>query len=559
MNRISRKQAQNLRLFACGFAAILVILAASALSANATSYNANKKEEEAVEIIAPDKVSHDAINVIENARTGEDDDYDVREDAEFESSLSLKNAVLLKGGALKLTNAKLDKTGDAPDVNADYYGTNAALLTINDAKLLLSGGKITSDGAYANALFAYGNSKITTQKTTILTNGANAGGIMVAAGGQISAEDIEVATSGEKSPAIRTGFGGGSIKVTGGQYKTTGANSPVIYSVGEVSAKNARLEAITAEGIIIDGDASVDLNYVTLTDNNSATNTGARFSRNIVLQKSDDEISQKGTTKFTATGSTITTSKGWAIYATNTSAKIELTGNSFVNDESNNNGFLRIEASSPNNSANATISMTSGADVDMTISKQNTTGAIEVDRFSTLNLTFKDKSKYQGAINKANNAKRVTVSLSADSIIVLNEDTHIDRLDNEDSTNQNIYSNKHKLYVGGEVVSVNDSEVVPTVTVDPSKTGAGKEPSEEPEEKPKQQVNLAALVALIGVAFFFIIVILIVMAVNKSKQAKAAQAAAAQEQARLNLEAQMRAQEQSQDFGKNNYPYPPYA
>ena len=552
MNRISRKQAQNLRLFACGFAAVLVILAASALSANATSFNTNKKEEEVVEIISPDKVNYDAISIIENSNTGKDGDYAEFGQSTYASSVGLKNAVLAKKGATKFTDASINKTGDAPDINADYYGTNAAILSINDAKMLLSGGKVTTDGAFANALFAYGNSKITAQKTTILTNGSNAGGVMTAAGGQIVAEDIEVATSGEKSPAIRTGFGGGSITITGGRYKTTGANSPVIYSTGNISAKNARLEAITAEGIIVDGDAGANLDYVTLTDNNSSTGN-ARFSRNIVLWKSDDDISTKGTAKFTATGSTITTSRGWAIYSTNTSAKVELEGNSFVNSDTSG-GFLKVEAANSSNSSSAT---NGGADVEMAISKQNTIGAIEVDRFSTLSLSFKDKSKYQGAINQANNAKRVTVSLSADSIIVLDNDTHIDRLDNEDSSNQNIYANKHKLYVGGEVVKINEGETVPTVTVDPSKTGADKEPAEEPEEKP-QQVNIAALVALMGVAFFFIIVILIVMAVNKSKKAKAAQAAAAQEQARLNLEAQMRAQ-QSQDFDKNNYPYPPYA
>ena len=555
MSRISRKQTQNIRLFVCGFAAILVVLLANALTANATSYNSNKKEEEVVEIIAPDKVKHEALNYLDGgSHTGEDDDYGVADKPNYSSSISLQNAALIKNGAYKLVDATINKTGDAPDINADYYGTNAALLTIEKARLMLTGGKITTDGGYANALFAYGESKIVAQKTTILTNGTNAGGLMVAAGGRIEASEIDAATSGEKSPAIRTGFGGGTISVDGGQYKTTGADSPVIYSTGDISAKNARLEAITAEGIVVDGKASVDLNYVTLTDNNSAIGNGVRFSRNIVLHKSNDNVSEKGVASFSATGSTITTSRGWAIYVTNTSAKVELTGNSFVNNESTGSGFLKIESINASNTVT-----TSGGDVDMTISKQNTIGAIEVDRFSTLNLTLKDKSKYQGAINKANNAKRVTVSLSADSVIVLNDDTHIDRLDNEDSTNQNIYANKHKLYVGGEVVSINEAETVPTVTVDPSKTGAGKTPSEDPEEKPKQQVNVAALGALIGVAFFFIIVILIVMAVNKSKKAKAAQVAAAQEQARLNLEAQMRSQEQNQDFGKNNYPYPPYA
>ncbi len=548
MSRFSHGQTQKVRLFLCGFAAIAIVLIANVLTANATSsrYGYDNKDE-SVEVLEPSAVKHEAAIYISGGEEPEN-----IEEPEYSSTSSDYNAALFKKGKAAINNANVTKAGDGANINSEYYGTNSALFVFEQADISLIGGNINSKSKYANALFVYDSAKASIEKTSILTSGAYSAGIMTAGGGTINAKDVDIATSGDNSAAVRVGRGGGTISLDGGQYKTTGADSPTIYSTDQVSTKNARLEAITSSGIVVDGDGSVELSYSTLTDNNTNTSTGPRTARNIMLYNSNSELSKGGTSKFSATGSTITTKKGDAIYVSNTNAKITLENNSFVSDESGG-GFMRIEAMVSG------ASQSEGGSADVRIKKQNTLGNIYVDRFSTLSLSFSEKSKYSGAINKENVAKRVSLDLSEDSIIVLTDDSYVDRFSNGDPTNKNVYANGHKLYVGGEEQSINEIETVPSVTVDPSKTGAGKEPSEEPEEPVKKQANIGVLIAVMVVAFIMIIFILIAMAVSKSQRKKAAQAAAAQEQARLNLEAQMRAQEQNMNNDKNNYPYPPYA
>lgn len=52
-----------------------------------------------------------------------------------------------------------------------------------------------------------------------------------------------------------------------------------------------------------------------------------------------------GTSEFTAKNSTITTNKGDSFYITNTTAKITLTNNKIINNDSTGN-FLRVQTDS---------------------------------------------------------------------------------------------------------------------------------------------------------------------------------------------------------------------
>ena len=105
------------------------------------------------------------------------------------------------------------------------------------------------------------------------------------------------------------------------------------------------------------------------------------------------------------------------------------------------------------------------------MTNQKASGDIIIDNISTLALTMKSDSVLEGAIDKENQAKSVTLTLSSDSVLSLIADTYLDSLTNDDSTNSNIYSNgQYKLYVDGKEVSINsgnyDSSNITSNTTD---------------------------------------------------------------------------------------------
>ena len=84
---------------------------------------------------------------------------------------------------------------------------------------------------------------------------------------------------------------------------------------------------------------------------------------------------------------------------------------------------------------------------------QKATGDIVIDEVSTLNMTMKNGSYYEGAINTTNKAKNIKLTLDKSSKIKLTKDTYITSLENADKTNSNIDFNGYKLYVNGKAIN----------------------------------------------------------------------------------------------------------
>ena len=152
-----------------------------------------------------------------------------------------------------------------------------------------------------------------------------------------------------------------------------------------------------------------------------------------------------GTAKFTAKDSTLITENGDTIYVTNTTAEIYLENNTITNTVGD---FLRIEAGKwGKDGAN-------GGAVTLEMNNQKVTGGIIVDSISTLDMKLTNGSSFTGAIDAANQAKEVKLSLSKNSEINLTADTYVDSLENEQADNSNIHGNGYKLYVGGKEVTI---------------------------------------------------------------------------------------------------------
>lgn len=366
---------------------------------------------------------------IEYASKNEIKETKTVENEEYSSSEKDENALLIDGDiTVDLNNITVEKTGssDGGD-NTSFYGTNSAIITKNGAKVSIKNSTITTDATGANGVFSYGGSATT-------NNSSNDG------------TTIEITTSGTSSAAIRTDRGGGTVTVNKGTYKTTGKGSPSIYSTADITVNDATLIATTSEGIVIEGKNKVTINNCDLTDTNNELNGQSTTYKNIFLYQSMSGDAATGEALFNATDSKITTNKGDTFYITNTTATITLTNNEIKNNDSTG-AFLRAQKGSWGNSGS------NGGDVTLIMNNQKSFGDIIIDSISTLTMTMKESSYYEGTINSDNNAKSIILNLDATSSIKLTGNRYITELNNEVSNNSNIDFNGYKLYVNGTAIN----------------------------------------------------------------------------------------------------------
>lgn len=372
---------------------------------------------------------------------------DIVTGATYESATGGQNALLISGGNVELNNFSVTKSGDSDGDSADFYGTNAGILAINDAKVDITGLSVNTNGKHANAVFAYGNAVINIDDSTINTTADNSGGIMVTGGGTINATDVTVATTGRSSASIRSDRGGGTINVNGGSYQTSGVGSPAIYSTADIYTTGTVLESTASEGVVIEGKNSVTLDRTRLTATNNQLNGQSETYKTVFIYQSMSGDASEGTGTFSATDSLITSNQGDIFFVTNTDAKITLSGNRFIQNDTSG-AFLRASKSAWGNSGS------NGGKVTLSATDQEINGDIAIDSISSLTMSL-EHSYFKGVFTGEG---AVSLTVSEDSIIVLTGDSKISSLTNADSSNSNIYANGHKLYVNGQEATINEGE-----------------------------------------------------------------------------------------------------
>lgn len=429
-----------------GFTYLSTIITNKYFLSNANSSSNNQPENQ-----ASSSITYSASKTISEDTTIDSGD--------FTSSKADENAILVSGNIkTTLSNINVTKTGDSDGGdNTSFYGINSAIIAKDGANLILKNVNIKTDATGANGVFSYGGSATTTNSSndgttvtisdsTITTSKDNSGGIMTTGGGITNASNLVITTLGTSSAAIRTDRGGGTVIVDGGTYTTTGQGSPTIYSTADISVQNAKLVAESYEGIVIEGKNKVSINNCSLTDSNKKLNGQSTTYKNIFLYQSMSGDSSSGTSEFDSTNSTIITNNGDSFYITNTASIINLENNTIVNNDSNGN-FLRAQKDSWGTSGS------NGGDVTLNITNQKVSGNIVIDSISTLNMTMKTDSYYEGVINGNNSAKSIKIILDKTSKIKLTGNSYITSLDNADSSNSNIDFNGYKLYVNGTAIN----------------------------------------------------------------------------------------------------------
>lgn len=381
------------------------------------------------------------------------------ESGEYSSDNTDENAILVTGNVeASFSNIVVSKTGDSDGGdNTSFYGINSGILAKGGANVTLKNVTIQTNAVGANGVFSYGgsattnntssdNTTVTISDSSITTTKDNAGGIMTTGGGVLNASNLVINTSGVSSAAIRTDRGGGTVNVTGGTYTTLGAGSPAVYSTANITVNDAELVAKVSEGIVIEGKNQVTINNCKLTDSNTKLNGLSTTYKNIFLYQSMSGDASTGNAEFTAKDSNIITNNGDTFYVTNTEATIMLINNQIVNNDTSGN-FLRVKADSWGNKGS------NGGDVTLTLSNQKVSGNIVIDNISKLDMTLKENSYYEGAINSDNTAENITLKLDNTSSIKLMGDCYVTTLDTEDTNYSNIDFNGYKLYVNGIAIN----------------------------------------------------------------------------------------------------------
>ena len=351
------------------------------------------------------------------------------------------HALEVSGDTQTRSHLRITKTGDSSGEESDFYGTNAAVLASNGATLTLTDSLITTDGAYANGVFSYGEgTTVNVKDSVIITSSRNSGGIMTTGGGTMNAENLTIETAGGSSAAIRSDRGGGTVNVEGGSYTASGTGSPAIYSTADITVSNAHLESKAAQGVVIEGKNSVTLKDSELVaDNNTHNSNNSTHYQAVMIYQSGSGDASEGKGTFTISGGSITNANGDIFFVNNTTADITLTNTDITNNDSEG-VMLRAEA------AGWGTSGSNGGKVNFYAVNQTLDGDFVVDDISVLNLYLSADTVFTGAVNSADSEGEIYVEIDSSSTWILTADSYITSLTcGEGSINLNGYT----LYVSG--------------------------------------------------------------------------------------------------------------
>ncbi len=406
------------------------------------------------------------------------DGEEVSSDNETISTTSAdENAALVEnGGTLKITNGKLQKSGD--DTNGDncnFYGINSILLAVGEkSKAYISNSALASDSEGSNAIFATDQAIVYSAQNSITTSKGSSRGLDATYGGTIIADGMTIQTAGDHSASLATDRGGGNISVTNSTLNTSGSGSPLIYSTGAIEVSGV---TGTAEGSQIAGMEG--LNHIKIYDSElSSTITDKTASdpvaNGMIIYQStsgDADTSTGERAQFQAVDSTLHSKieSGAMFYVTNTSADILLSGTT-LDFDSTKAKLLQIEGNDANNWGRAGAN---GADVSFTGLGETLTGDISVDSISSLDLYLLDGTTYTGQILSTANAgstadasaATITVNLDQDSTWVVTGDTTVFALNAEDGAQIVDEDGKTvSIIADGTTVVKGDSDRTVTVT-----------------------------------------------------------------------------------------------
>ena len=346
-----------------------------------------------------------------------------------------ESAVLVSNGAnVTLKDFTVNRTSEDSKGgdSSSFYGVGASIL-VTDGTVDLKGGTITSDADGAAGAFAYDKGTVNISDTAITTTGNTAGGIHAAGGGTVNAENLTVHTSGESSAAIRSDRGGGTMRVKGGSYTSSGTGSPAVYCTADIEVEDAKLTAENSEAVCIEGLNSLSLTNCDLSGH-IQENEQNDCDWTVILYQSMSGDSEVGNAVLNMTGGSLTSENGGLFYTTNTESTFYL-NNVNITPSSNNEFFLKCTGNA--NKRGWGQSGANGADCSFTAENQKMEGDVVWDSISNLKFKMTEGSILTGGFIQdescAGNGGSGTAGLSIDatSTWIVTKDSQLSSLTNK--------------------------------------------------------------------------------------------------------------------------------
>ena len=346
-----------------------------------------------------------------------------------------ESAVLVSNGAnVTLKDFTVNRTSEDSKGgdSSSFYGVGASIL-VTDGTVDLKGGTITSDADGAAGAFAYDKGTVNISDTAITTTGNTAGGIHAAGGGTVNAENLTVHTSGESSAAIRSDRGGGTMRVKGGSYTSSGTGSPAVYCTADIEVEDAKLTAENSEAVCIEGLNSLSLTNCDLSGH-IQENEQNDCDWTVILYQSMSGDSEVGNAVLNMTGGSLTSENGGLFYTTNTESTFYL-NNVNITPSSNNEFFLKCTGNA--NKRGWGQSGANGADCSFTAENQKMEGDVVWASISNLKFKMTEGSILTGGFIQdescAGNGGSGTADLSIDatSTWIVTKDSQLSSLTNK--------------------------------------------------------------------------------------------------------------------------------
>ena len=306
------------------------------------------------------------------------------------SSANTSGITLSNSATLTISSSSVSTTGNtSSEDSSNFYGQNAGVLVKSASTLTMTGCNIKTTGSGANGVFSTGSgSTIVLTNDTIYCSGSSGHGIDATVTGKITANNCIITTTNSHGAAYASDRGSGTVIVNGGTANTSGSDSPAIYSTGAFTISDATMIATKSEGFVIEGANSVTITNSSL----SGANTTRGWGNLIYQSMSGDATGTDGTFKMTGGTLAYTATTGPAIFVTNSTGIITLTGVTISNSSTQ---FIKAAAGSWGTSGS------NGGHVIFTADNETISGTIICDNISSIALTFQNGTNYTGLIDSA--------------------------------------------------------------------------------------------------------------------------------------------------------------
>ena len=357
----------------------------------------------------------------------------VSEIVNFGTAISKKvdeSSYLVKNNSfLTLRNSAITKEeGDSSNNDlSNTTGLNATILVTYNCGLKIFNSKLTSQANGSHGIFINGQ-KATgeIEDTTIETFNQHSAALTVINTATAEVKHATLTTKVKYSPALNTGVDS-TIKIDDSLIETQGSSSPIIYNRGTVNLANTTGTANGSRVAIVDSNSTLTINNSTML----ASGGGEEDATEGALL-----IKGSGKSTITINNSSINLNKNLPYYDI---APVFLIDNTTTEITLYNTAF---------NFGSAILISATNSNISLNLNNQITSGSLNLDDNSSLNMFLTNNSSYTGTINN----NKTNIKISKDSELNLTNDINIGALDNEDETNGNIITNGYHLYVNGNLV-----------------------------------------------------------------------------------------------------------